>query len=166
MAPARREPPDATSSALLPLMITLLAFGLAIAIIRTTRLTAKDHATTKALSGSIAKLTKTDRIACSFISDDAQTRQQQVANSSLTLSAEKAYLARTRAVLKLFERPTLTPAQRSASAPFISYLQSELQVWTVTRANQAKNITLTQSLALRSSALAQELRCPASTLAR
>lgn len=165
--PRPAPPGDNTSSAILPILIALLALGLVVAIVKTTRLTARDHAATKTLDAQIATLHATDTVACSFIVADASTRSQQAVNANLTVKAQRNHIRQTKRILALFHSPAAnraaakqTKAQRATALLFENYLRSELNLTQTAVTQSVKNILLTQSLAATATTLATTLPCP------
>lgn len=169
MPPAGRQaPPDNTSSAVVPIMIALLAFGLVVAIVKTTRLTARNRDATKTLNGQVATLQATDRVACTFIVSDASTRSQQAVNANLTVKAQRNHIRLTKRILALFDSPAAkhaaakqTRAQRATTLLFENYLRSDLNLTQTAVTQSVKNILLTRTLAATATMLATTLPCPA-----
>lgn len=171
MPPAGRRPPppgDNTSSAVLPILIALLALGLVVAIVKTTRLTARDHAASKAQNAQIATLNATDKVACTFIVSDASTRSQQAVNANLTVKAQRNHIRLTKRILALFDSPATrraavrqTKAQRATTLLFENYLRSDLNLTQTAVTQSVKNILLTRTLAATATTLAATLPCPA-----
>ncbi len=110
---------------------------------------------------AVARLDRTDRIACAVIRADAQTRVRQARNASNSQNAQERYVDGIHRVIGLFGHPTnpQTAQQKAASKTFEDYLRAQAAVYTVTLANTAKNIVLTRKLAEPDNRLASQLHC-------
>lgn len=108
---------------------------------------------------AINRLDRTDKIACQFLTADANARFKQATNAGKTAAAQHTFIARTSRLRGLFAASAVKHHTQSASRPLLAYLDAQKDLASTSREQSLKNIALTRVLAGKGRALAAQLHC-------